>query len=95
MKADLSERLIYDAIVTSLKEKTSLTLDEIEDAAFHMTDWLSELVKLVGVYENIQGHSVDEVYRALLDFLVHAPEHIVAAAEIVTGCSIDNIFKRE
>ena len=50
--------------------------ERAREIAFHMTDWLNELVALVRIYRDPDNATDDEIASALLDFLIHAPSHI-------------------
>jgi hypothetical protein len=63
------------------------------DIAFHMTDWLSELRALVGIYEDPTRSTDDEISSALMDFLIHAPAHIAAASKLYTGAPVTDVFE--
>jgi len=59
-----------------------------------MTDWLEDLEVLVQLYQTIESKSGKEVYDVLLKFLIHAPEHVVRASELLTGLGIEDFQRR-
>ena len=64
----------------------------IDDAVFHMTDWLSDLKEWNAFCENSDSLSVDEIQDLLMNFLVHVPAHVAAADKLVTGLPVEDIF---
>lgn len=72
-----------------------LNIHQTRDIAFHMTDWINDLSELVEFYESPDKFSDDEIYDRLLKFCIHAPAHIMAAAEIFLDKEVKNIFKEE
>ncbi len=64
-----------------------------EDAyqiTFHLTDWLDDLKPFVVFLENPESYSNDEVNKILIRFLVHAPDHMNTAAEIIINAGDEN-----
>ena len=62
------------------------------DIAFHMTDWMSDLIRLVRIYESPAAATNAEIREGLMAFLIHAPAHIVAASKLVTGLPTTDVF---
>lgn len=56
---------------------------QIYDFAFHMTDWLKDLEKLVKAYTSLDKIGDKNIYDILLGFCIHVPLHIVKANEII------------
>ena len=65
------------------------------EIAFHMTDWLAELDVLSRLRTDPDSFDAEATYQAVLRFLLHAPEHIARAAELLTGEPIQGIFNDE
>jgi hypothetical protein len=63
-----------------------------QDIAFHMTDWLPSLEALVRVYQDPVSATEEQIRAALMEFLVHAPAHIAAAAKLLTGSPVTDVF---
>ena len=82
---------IEEALVKAFK---SLELDnqEINDAVFHMTDWLNDLKKWNKFCENPESLSPEELSDLAISFLVHVPAHVAAASKIVTGMPVSDVF---
>ncbi len=64
----------------------------IDEAVFHMTDWLSDLQELNAFFEDPESLTPEKASELLIDFLVHAPAHIVAASKLVTGFPVSDVF---
>ena len=56
---------------------------ELFDATFHLTDWIEELKAFVTFLEHPERYDPDAVQTLLIALLIHAPPHLVKAAEIV------------
>lgn len=76
-----------------LAEVASQELDEssAHDVAFHMTDWNSDAAFLVAFLLFPERFADDEIREGLQCFLIHAPNHIAAAAKLA-GWPIEDIF---
>lgn len=69
-----------------------LSPETAREVAFHMTDWLSELSALVGFYEAPEAPTAQHVSELLMAFLVHAPNHLAAAAKLYADQPVADIF---
>jgi hypothetical protein len=85
------ENKIKESIASALKD-LDLRPEVIDDAVFHMTDWLSDLKEWNSFCENPGSLSVDEIQDLLMKFLVHVPAHVAAASKLVTGLPVEDIF---
>ena len=65
----------------------------IADAAFHMTDWLTDLKAWHSFCENPDTLSSDELQDLLMEFLVHVPAHVAAASKLITGLPVEDGFE--
>ena len=61
------------------------------DIAFHLTDWRGDAARLVAIINSPGSFSDDEIRSTLTAFLLHAPNHIVAAAKL-GGWPANDIF---
>ena len=82
---------ITASIVVALQD-LDMQPEVINDAAFHMTDWLSDLDGWHTFCEKPDSLSSDELQDLLMSFLIHAPSHIAAASKLVTGFPVKDIF---
>ena len=64
-----------------------------EDIAFHMTDWKENLEELVGLYDNVERLSDEQIRKIIIGFLAHAANHIAAAKKQIGLGPIEDIFK--
>lgn len=72
-------------------EAKILHADEI---AFHLTDWSAEAAFLVALHLFPERFTKEEIEEGVLAFLIHAPNHIVAAARL-SGHPVEDIFKED
>ena len=63
------------------------------DIAFHMTDWLSDVIALFEIYSNIETRSDDEIRAFVYGFLAHVPNHVNAAAKLSGIGKVEDVFK--
>jgi hypothetical protein len=70
----------------------SLSPEVANDVAFHMTDWLDNLVAYLQFCAEPNEKSEAEVGELLTDFLVHVPNHLAAASKLYTGLPVTDVF---
>ncbi|MCF6287768.1 MAG: hypothetical protein L3J53_00840 [Proteobacteria bacterium] len=64
----------------------------INDAVFHMTDWLDDLKEWHSFCEKPESLSNEELQDLLMGFLVHVPAHVAAASKLITGLPVKDVF---
>ncbi len=69
-----------------------LSEQEAMDVAFHMLDWHKDLTELVSFMQNPGSLADKDLEDMLTQFLIHAPNHIAAAAKLYTGNGVRDIF---
>ena len=72
-------------------EGAILHADEI---AFNLTDWSAEAAFLVALHLFPERFTKEEIREGVLAFLLHAPNHIIAAARL-SGHPVEDIFKED
>lgn len=77
-------------IVAALRD--DLSEEVARDVAFHLTDWNSDAAFLVALLLFPERFAKEEVYAGIQNFLVHAPNHVAAAAKLA-GWPIKDVFK--
>lgn len=88
MTAAISARI--NAALTSIKPE--LPLGTVRDIAFHMTDWRSDLVKYAEFCSHPDDYTDNDVVELLMQFLVHVPNHVAAAAKLYADSPVRDIF---
>ncbi|MCA9303885.1 MAG: hypothetical protein KC996_07175 [Phycisphaerales bacterium] len=83
----VQRRLEKSCLEQGLGEETA------HDVAFHMTDWSNDLIRLWAFCEDPDSFSFEEIDEMLMDLLVHAPNHLAAAARLYTGIGVRDIFE--
>ena len=71
----------------------SLSPEAANDVAFHMTDWLDDLVAYLQFCAQPNKTSDPDVGELLTDFLVHVPNHLAAASKLYTGLPVTDVFR--
>lgn len=69
-------------------EDQVLHADEI---AFHLTDWNSDAAFIVALHLFPERFTTEEIGAAIDMFLIHVPNHVIAAARLA-GHPVDDIF---
>jgi hypothetical protein len=87
------EREIASRIASAAADEMQLPRSVANDVAFHMTDWLGDLEALVRFYRDPGALSSAKAAEILTSFLVHAPNHIAAAAKLFTGFPVADVFQ--
>jgi hypothetical protein len=88
----LSEEL-QGRIAAALAAQAEISDGQADEIAFHMSDWLPDLIELHRALVVNGATDPEETYNAVLGFLLHAPEHIAEAAEQLTGLPLEGVFK--
>ncbi len=91
-KLTMDQKSIEIAIHTVLEKETDFTPEVIHDITFHMTDWLKDLENYNQFCNDPDQMSSEDVHSLLIDFLVHVPNHIVAASKLLTGIPVADVF---
>ncbi len=78
------------AITTALAEEFGI--ERADEIAFHLTDWSADAAFLVALALYPDQFTADEVEEGVRGFLIHAPNHIAAAATLA-GHPLQAIFK--
>lgn len=86
--AEKIKRRIEDV---ALRE-AGLSTEFAHDVAFHMTDWLDDFKELLQFYQDPEAPSSEDVSKLLIQFLVHVPNHLAAAAKLYTGFGVTDVF---
>ncbi len=91
MRKDARE--LQEIISNAVRKETDLGDAAAYDIGFHMTDWLSDLEQLQRIFDAPTEFSSRQIYLVVLNFLLHAPEHIAEAAFLMTESRINYIFR--
>lgn len=70
------KRKAEEALRESFDEETA------KDIVFHMTDWSSDAAFVAALLLFPERFTTDEVRHGIMDFIVHAPNHLAAAAKL-------------
>jgi hypothetical protein len=62
------------------------------DIAFHLTDWASDAAFIVALQLFPERFTAAEIESGVEGFLIHAPNHVAAAA-VLSGHPIEDIFE--
>jgi hypothetical protein len=61
------------------------------DVAFHLTDWNSNAAFLVALLLSPESFTAEEIRGEVQAFLVHAPNHVAAAAKL-GGWPVEDVW---
>ncbi len=62
------------------------------EIGFHLGDWQGDAAFLVALHLFPERFTLEEIRDGVRAFLIHAPQHIIAAARLA-GNSIDDVFR--
>jgi hypothetical protein len=77
-------------LVNALVPET--TVEKAADIAFHLTDWAADAAFLVAVQLYPERFTDEEIREGVLAFIIHAPNHVAAAAHL-SGWPVRDVFK--
>lgn len=78
-------------IAAALRHGQFLSASEADEAAFHLTDWMTELADLNALFAKTKWNP--KLARSvLMAFVVHVPEHLAAAHRIIMQQPVTDTF---
>jgi hypothetical protein len=89
---------VYDDIrfrqttASSLMTEDEFVKERAKDIGFHLSDWHADAAFLVAVHLFPERFTPAEISAGIGNFLVHAPNHVAAAAALY-GYPVDDIFE--
>jgi len=88
----LNSKAIENRIREVMLREAELPEDVADDVAFHMTDWLDDLARFAEFCAEPDKWKDVDIEEMLLAFLVHVPNHVAAAAKLLTGLPVTDVF---
>jgi hypothetical protein len=88
----LDPEQIRAAIVKAALLEAELPVDVANGAAFHLTDWVEDLEAFVSFCCDPTSYTPEQVNELLLAFLIHAPNHLAAAAKLYADMPVRDVF---
>jgi len=88
----LDRARIGAAIEAAVRTESELPERVARDVAFHMTDWLDDLVEYYEFCARPDRLSPPAINKLLIDFLMHVPNHVAAASKLLNGIPVADIF---
>lgn len=94
MKANLKRHAAFiQKFQAVLEADGSLTPEAAREAAFHLTDWIEDLVDFADLLRRPGVWPKEEARSFLMRFLVHVPNHLNAAHRILHGRPVLDAFE--
>ena len=90
--AGLCVPTVADAIAGAVREDSDVSAEHSRDIGFHLSDWHADAAFIVALHLYPERFTAAEIADGVLGFLIHAPNHIAAAA-VLAGHPIDDIFE--
>jgi len=81
-----AQQIAHQALVREFDDKRAF------DIAFHLTDWNSDAAFIVALLLFPERFTPNEIRDGIEDFLIHAPNHVAAAAKL-RGYPVQDIFE--
>ncbi len=85
------ERVAEEHLQSAVARTFELT-DESLDVAFHLSDWREDAAALLAISLAPEHFTPEEVEECLMAFLLHVPNHVLAAANLA-GFPPSDVFK--
>jgi hypothetical protein len=83
---------VEDAFLARVREAfDELPAQSAYDLAFHLSDWRADAAFLLALHLAPDRFSPEEVKEGVTQFLVHAPNHVAAAAKL-SGWPVEDVF---
>jgi hypothetical protein len=83
---------VDDSFLASIREAfPELPAQRAYDLAFHLSDWRADAAFLMALHLAPARFNAEEVKEGLTQFLVHAPNHVAAAAKLA-GWPVEDVF---
>jgi hypothetical protein len=83
---------VADDFLARIREAfTELPAQSAYDLAFHLSDWRADAAFLLALHLAPDRFSLEEVKEGVTQFLMHAPNHVVAAAKL-GGWPVEDVF---
>ena len=83
---------LMDVIADTLRSEFGK--EKAKEIAFHLADWNSDSAFITALHLFPEKFTKEEIEDGIMQFVIHAPYHIIKAAELL-DYPIDNIFKEE
>ncbi|MEE8169778.1 MAG: hypothetical protein V3T70_04455 [Phycisphaerae bacterium] len=65
----------------------------VRDIEFHLTDWLDDLERFHAFCKDPTALTAEEACEFLIQFLIHVPNHVAAAAKLLADSPVTDIFE--
>jgi hypothetical protein len=85
------ERCAEEHLQAAVARTFELT-EESLDVAFHLSDWREDAAALLAVSLAPEHFTPEEIEECLMGFLIHVPNHVLAAANLA-GFPASDIFE--
>jgi len=85
------DRIAEEHLQAAVARTFELT-DASLDVAFHLSDWREDAAALLAISLAPEHFTPEEIEECLMAFLLHAPNHVLAAANLA-GYPTSTIFK--
>jgi len=81
-----------DVLLDVCQKVGDLNEKDAQNVVFHMMDWQVDMERWNRFLENPQGLVYQEIHEILVNFLIHAPNHMAAAAKLYVDYPVRDIF---
>ena len=88
----LADGDVVDNVSSALQGIDGFDEQTARDIGFHLSDWHAEGAFLLALHLYPSSFSQTEIAEGVRDFLIHAPNHVAAAAALA-DCPVSDIFE--
>jgi len=89
LRGDTHNAITFEIIAEALKTRYG---EAARDIAFHLADWNSDAAFILAMHLFPERFTPEQILDGVEDFLIHAPNHVAAAAKL-GGHPIEDIFE--
>ena len=86
-----NRELIENRVLEALKKSKIYSIKDCKEIAYHMTDWLDGLEKIIEIF-TLKKISNNEIIDRMCYFLSEATENIAAASKLMIDQPVSDIF---
>jgi hypothetical protein len=78
-------------IAETLESGDFLSPSDAAQAAFHLTDWIDDLRRVIELYGSSEWNN-EQAQKLLVAFVTHAPAHLAAAHRLILDSPVRDVF---
>jgi hypothetical protein len=89
---DLCDGTFAHFVASQLVDEDEIGEERAREIAFHLSDWHADAAFIVALHLFPERFTSEEIRKGVLAFLIHAPNHVAAAAAL-SGHPVQDTFE--